>query len=585
MMSNIDENLKKIESAVWGKDVRKAIHDSIHDCYADGKAGATDLLAREGIENLENVKADKTEVAVERARINNLSKMKDGSTTGDAELQDIRIGADGKKYPNAGEAVRGQLSELKEDMANSLPKIFPLNITEKCIFEDGYFDVIQGRIIDNAQYKHCKIKAYQGDVFLCSGQCTLDGRLYALVSNSTVIKYYPQESTATYTNTKIEITEPCDLYVNAPTKTLKDTVLYKLSNYTNVTIDSGKSFNLVNIEMLLSDKIASPLFGSYLHYVDTDGFMSSDYIIPCKMGDIIYLKLKYVGIIYLDSDFKVVSSISVGDAFSTTVTEQDAKYFTFYFTKPTNGDKQVITINNKIPSYYVPYGVTKLYSEAETRRGLNWAAVGDSLTDVKTLNSDSHGSKNYVDFVSESLKLNTTNNGVAGTGYIANNSGAAKTFVERIDEIPSDAELITIFGSFNDVYQGFEIGTINDDKATNTLYGKLKEFYETLFAKRPDAIVGLITPIPWEMCCRYNISSDKYEKTIQYVTALLDIAKLYSIPVLNLFDESDMRPYDSVFRKAYYRDNDDNVHPNQKGHEKYISPKVVDFIRKITMYD
>ena len=95
-MSNINENLKKIESAVWGKDVRKAIHDSIHDCYEDGKAGTTDLIARE--------------------RINNLSKMKEGSTTGDAELQDIRIGADGKEYPNAGEAVRGQLSELKEDL-------------------------------------------------------------------------------------------------------------------------------------------------------------------------------------------------------------------------------------------------------------------------------------------------------------------------------------------------------------------------------------------------------------------------------------------------------------------------------------
>ena len=99
-MSNIDENLKKIESAVWGKDVRKAIHDSIHDCYEDGKAGTTDLIARE--------------------RINNLSKMKEGSTTGDAELQDIRIGADGKKYPNAGEAVRGQLSELKEDLVNKV---------------------------------------------------------------------------------------------------------------------------------------------------------------------------------------------------------------------------------------------------------------------------------------------------------------------------------------------------------------------------------------------------------------------------------------------------------------------------------
>lgn len=51
-MSNINENLKKIESAVWGKDVRKAIHDSIHDCYEDGKAGTTDLTAREKLKTL-----------------------------------------------------------------------------------------------------------------------------------------------------------------------------------------------------------------------------------------------------------------------------------------------------------------------------------------------------------------------------------------------------------------------------------------------------------------------------------------------------------------------------------------------------
>lgn len=57
------------------------------------------------------------EISVERSRVDNLATLKEGSTTGDAELADIRVGADGKTYPNAGEAVRGQISELKSDLS------------------------------------------------------------------------------------------------------------------------------------------------------------------------------------------------------------------------------------------------------------------------------------------------------------------------------------------------------------------------------------------------------------------------------------------------------------------------------------
>lgn len=64
-MSNIQENLQKILSAVWGRDVRQAIHDAIHDCYEDSTSGTTDLPARERIDALETNSATKTELQTE----------------------------------------------------------------------------------------------------------------------------------------------------------------------------------------------------------------------------------------------------------------------------------------------------------------------------------------------------------------------------------------------------------------------------------------------------------------------------------------------------------------------------------------
>ena len=50
----------------------------------------------------------------ERERINNLARLENGSTTGDAELMDIRSGANGKNYSSAGEAVREQFEQVTE---------------------------------------------------------------------------------------------------------------------------------------------------------------------------------------------------------------------------------------------------------------------------------------------------------------------------------------------------------------------------------------------------------------------------------------------------------------------------------------
>lgn len=56
------------------------------------------------------------EIAVLTARMDAFSSLTDASTTGDAELQDIRVGANGVTYPTAGDAVRAQVDDLQDQI-------------------------------------------------------------------------------------------------------------------------------------------------------------------------------------------------------------------------------------------------------------------------------------------------------------------------------------------------------------------------------------------------------------------------------------------------------------------------------------
>ena len=92
-------------------------------------------------------------LGVERARIDSLTKLPEGSTTGDAELQDIRVKADGTTATSAGNAVREQVGELKSDLSELY------NVSDKGNFYDvnkalvGH-DIVSstGKVIVDSRY-------------------------------------------------------------------------------------------------------------------------------------------------------------------------------------------------------------------------------------------------------------------------------------------------------------------------------------------------------------------------------------------------------------------------------------------------
>lgn len=83
----------------------------------------------------------KQDIEILNERVDNIIALPDGSTTADAELTDIRIGADGTHYASAGDAVRGQAADryTKAETEALIANVYPTDTASGDIasFNDG----------------------------------------------------------------------------------------------------------------------------------------------------------------------------------------------------------------------------------------------------------------------------------------------------------------------------------------------------------------------------------------------------------------------------------------------------------------
>ena len=111
-------NKSEVDAALAGK-ANKSEVDAAIENKAD-KSAFEAINASVSV-NTSNIQELSTESTVLSARMDEFTKLEEGSTTGDAELIDGRVSADGKTYDNIGGAIRGQVADLKSDLVQLYP--------------------------------------------------------------------------------------------------------------------------------------------------------------------------------------------------------------------------------------------------------------------------------------------------------------------------------------------------------------------------------------------------------------------------------------------------------------------------------
>lgn len=118
-----DKNLEIYNNMVIGAGESNA---EIVDARLDNNTGVRYEKVGKRLDKISSQMDEKAKLL--NARMDTFTSLTEGSTTGDAELKDIRVGIDGTTYENAGNAVREQFCKLKND----------LEYQEKNIFENFY---------------------------------------------------------------------------------------------------------------------------------------------------------------------------------------------------------------------------------------------------------------------------------------------------------------------------------------------------------------------------------------------------------------------------------------------------------------
>ena len=208
--------------------------------------------------------------------------------------------------------------------------------------------------------------------------------------------------------------------------------------------------------------------------------------------------------------------------------------------------------------------------------------LGDSITyGFNGANPGTRVTNPYPAIIQSLTKCISTNLGINGStisGTGEKEGGVYQGYQPmniRITNVNLNQDYLIVFGGTNDYGAGESIKTLGtiEDTTNLSFYGSLdiicKYYYDNFIVNGMK--IGFITPI---QRTNQNNQNSKGYILKDYVDAIKNVCKKYSIPVLDLFENGTIYPLNETFKNNFLPD---GLHPNQNLYN-IIAYKIADFI-------
>jgi hypothetical protein len=506
-------------------------------------------------------------------RMDAFSSLAEGSTTGDAELMDIRVAADGTIYPTAGDAVRGQVDDLQDEIDLINADFNNRNIFDKYLYKKNMYINSTGVETTISGYDTYKIPVSGRHVILFTWPDVSQKPWYALGDQYGIRSY---NSDTTYTSVLTTASAYGMAYVGGRcaifiTPDNCEYVIFSLNaTYTgdiNVFIDTmvgitvkDDNVSMFNIASTISEKIG--IKAPFSYGASKFSVLSGSYYsitIPVNAGDQVLFFEKPTGLTQKGT-YRDTSGVE-------TQIGMDSSTMTM-FTAP--GAGSVLAYFNPADSYehpiYIPKDQVKISAKniigtvvGTDYNGLSGVAFGTSLTQ----RAAGAGTYGYLTTLSAHSGITFDNQGIGSSTILGDGGSLDMLAAIKAYTDYSGKKVCILEGFVNDWYQGNILGTYLDTTET-TVCGCVRSALNYMLTQNADMTVFLILDHYGRSYSSLDCSSTSLrngKRQFEYYEEIAKVAESLGVPVIKEYTCSGM----SELMPQYFVD---NIHPNALGAEQ-----------------